>query len=149
MSKASSPSAKPSSRSGPPDYRPSDRFWPYVDIPEEPTDEELAVLDPDLQQILLGNVSQRPFSVTLVFPAFDGVRYEDAVTLAQAAREYRVMGVGHARRHRATFLPSEALELKNLFEIVGPLDACEVLVDDRPVPFARELWLPLIWFLIR
>jgi len=24
-----------------------------------------------------------------------------------------------------------------------------LLVDDRPVPFARELWLPLIWFLIR
>jgi hypothetical protein len=24
-----------------------------------------------------------------------------------------------------------------------------VLIDDRPVPYARELWLPLIWFLIR
>jgi hypothetical protein len=23
-----------------------------------------------------------------------------------------------------------------------------VLVDDRPIPYARELWLPLIWFLI-
>jgi hypothetical protein len=22
-------------------------------------------------------------------------------------------------------------------------------IDDRPVPYARELWLPLIWFLIR
>jgi hypothetical protein len=22
-----------------------------------------------------------------------------------------------------------------------------VLVDDRPVPFARELWLPLLWIL--
>jgi hypothetical protein len=24
-----------------------------------------------------------------------------------------------------------------------------VLIDDRPVPYARELWLPLLWFLIR
>jgi len=22
------------------------------------------------------------------------------------------------------------------------------LIDDRPLPFARELWLPLLWFLI-
>ena len=35
-----------------------------------------------------------------------------------------------------------------LFEIVGRLDACEVLIDDRPLPYARELWLPLMWFLI-
>jgi hypothetical protein len=23
-----------------------------------------------------------------------------------------------------------------------------VLIDDRPLPYARELWLPLVWFLI-
>ena len=39
-------------------------------------------------------------------------------------------------------------ELRDLFSLVGPVTGCEVLVDDRPVPFARELWLPLIWFLI-
>ena len=33
-------------------------------------------------------------------------------------------------------------------DVVGRLDATEVLIDDRPVPYARELWLPLIWFLI-
>jgi hypothetical protein len=22
------------------------------------------------------------------------------------------------------------------------------LIDDRPVPYARELWLPLVWFLL-
>ena len=52
-------------------------------------------------------------------------------------------------RRRARFLPNEALRLRTLFELVGRLDACEVLVDDRPVPYARELWLPLFWFLIR
>jgi hypothetical protein len=29
------------------------------------------------------------------------------------------------------------------------VDGVEVLIDDRPVPYARELWLPLFWFLIR
>ena len=131
------------------EYRPSDRFWPYVDVAEEPSDEELALLDPDLRAVLLGDTSDRPFSVTLVFPPFDGPDYERAVELAQASTGYRDAGVGAARRHRARFLPSEALRLRTLFELVGSLDSCEVLIDDRPVPYARELWLPLIWFLIR
>jgi hypothetical protein len=23
-----------------------------------------------------------------------------------------------------------------------------VLIDDRPVPYARELWLPLVWLVL-
>jgi hypothetical protein len=34
-----------------------------------------------------------------------------------------------------------------VFEIVGGSEQTEVLVDDRPVPYARQLWLPLVWFL--
>ena len=45
-------------------------------------------------------------------------------------------------------METEAVKLRDLFDIVGRFDATEVLVDDRPVPYARELWLPLIWFLI-
>jgi hypothetical protein len=33
--------------------------------------------------------------------------------------------------------------------LVGGLPGTDVLVDDQPVPYARELWLPLVWFLIR
>ena len=36
-----------------PDHRPRDRFWPYVELSEEPTDAELAALDPDLEDCLL------------------------------------------------------------------------------------------------
>jgi len=32
--------------------------------------------------------------------------------------------------------------------MVGPRPGCEVLIDDRPVPYSRELWLPLVWFLL-
>ena len=130
-------------------YRPSDRFWPYVDVAEEPSNAELALLDPDLREILLGDTSDRPFSVTIVFPKFGGPNYERAVELAKASAGYRVTGSESAMRHRARYLPSEALRLRTLFELVGPLDTCEILVDDRPVPYARELWLPLFWFLIR
>ncbi len=145
----SQPADTPPNEGGASEYRPSDRFWPYVDVAEEPSDEELALLDPDLREILLGDTSDRPFSVTIVFPPFDGPDSDRAVELAQASTGYRVTGSGSAMRHRARFLPSEALRLRTLFELVESLDSCEVLVDDRPVPYARELWLPLIWFLIR
>ncbi len=150
MSKARrQPTDTPPSDRRTPKYRPSDRFWPYVDLPEEPSDEELALLDPDLREVLLGDASDRPFSVTIVFPPFEGPDFETALELAQRATEYRVTGSGSATRHRVRFLPGEAIRLRTLFELVGSLESCEVLVDDRPVPYARELWLPLIWFLIR
>jgi hypothetical protein len=131
-----------------PAYRPSERFWPYVDLPEEPTEEELAALDPDLATALFG-APPRPFSITLVFPRFDDGEYARAVEMAKASAEYRETGRDNTFRHRARFYSRDAAALRDLFHIVGRLDACEVLVDDRPVPYARELWLPLVWFLIR
>jgi hypothetical protein len=130
-----------------PDYRPLERFWPYLDLPEQPTDEELANLDPALSEALFGT-PRRPFSVTLQFPVFEGPDYARALELARGSAEYREIGEGAARRHRARFYPPDALRLRTLFEIVGRLDACDVLIDDRPLPYARELWLPLMWFLI-
>ena len=91
----------------------------------------------------------RRFSITVSFPKFDADDYEQAVSLARSAPEYREVGQGDRFRHRARFHPDDALDLRNLFEIVGRYDACQVLVDDRPVPLARELWLPLLWLLIR
>jgi hypothetical protein len=131
-----------------PDYRPVERFWPYVDLPEQPTDEELAALSPELSEALFGT-PKLPFSVSLDFPRFDGPDYARAIELARASAEYREFGSGGTQRHRARFYPQDAVKLRDLFEVVGRFDATEVLIDDRPLPYARELWLPLIWFLIR
>jgi hypothetical protein len=130
-----------------PEYRPMERFWPYVDLPEQPSDEELARLDPALSDALFGT-AKRPFSVSLEFPAFDGPAFTRALELARASEEHREIRQGGAVRHRARFFPKDAEKLRDLFEIVGGLDATDVLIDDRPVPYARELWLPLVWFLI-
>ena len=130
-----------------PVYRPLERFWPYADLPEQPTDEELAALDPDLQEALFGT-RPRPFSITLVFPAMDTPEFARALDLARGSAEFRETGSGAAHRYRARFWSSDAVRLRDLFQIVGPFDATEVLIDDRPVPYARELWLPLVWFLL-
>jgi hypothetical protein len=131
----------------PPKYRPSERFWPYADLPEQPTDEELAAIDPDLHEALFG-VRPRPFSITLVFPPLDLPDFDRAMALARGSAEFREIGSGPDRRYRARFWSSDAPRLRDLFQIVGPSDATEVLIDDRPVPYARELWLPLVWFLL-
>src|SRR5262249_2649447 len=111
------------------------------------TAEELAALDPDLHEALFGE-RPRPFSITLVFPHLDVPAFGTALDLARASAEFRETGTGAGRRYRARFWSSDAARLRDLFEIVGPSDDTDVLIDDRPVPYARELWLPLVWLLI-
>jgi hypothetical protein len=130
-----------------PKYKPLERFWPYADLPEQPTDEELAALDPELHDALFG-ATARPFSVTLVFPAIEHASFPRALEIARQSAEFRETGRSAALRYRARFLPADASRLRELFEIVGGSPGTEVLIDDRPVPHARELWLPLFWFLI-
>ena len=132
----------------PPKYRPLERFWPYADLPEQPTEEELTALDPDLHEALFGE-RPRPFSITLVFPHLDVPAFDRALDLARASAEFREAGAGASRSYRARFWSSDAARLRDLFQIVGASDATEVLIDDRPVPYARELWLPLVWLLIQ
>ena len=131
-----------------PDYKPLERFWPYVDLPEQPTDEELARLDPALAEALFG-AARGPFSVSLEFPEFAGPDFERAIALARASVQLLEIGTTPGRRYRARFYSEDARRVRDLFDIVGRFDATEVLIDDRPVPYARELWLPLLWFLIR
>jgi hypothetical protein len=132
-----------------PVYRPLERFWPYAELSEQPTEEELAALHPELRDVLFG-APTLPFSISLVFPAFEGESYGRAVELARAADEYVTFESEGVTRHRARFFPGQrATALRDLYELVGGVPESEVLVDDRPVPFARELWLPLVWFLIR
>jgi hypothetical protein len=98
--------------------RPLDRFWPYVEKPEEPTAEELAALDPDLYAALFGP-RDLPFSVTLVFGPFDGADYARAVAMAKASAEYREVGAGPHLRHRARFFAGDAMRMRDLYEVVG------------------------------
>ncbi len=116
-----------------------------MEKPEEPTAEELAALDPDLHTTLFGP-RQLPFSITLVFPPFAGENFARAIEKARASQEFLETGEGDHRRYRARFFSSDADALRDLFELVGPVPHSEVLIDDRPVPYSKELWLPLLWF---
>src|ERR1700674_5309515 len=101
--------------SDPPKYRPVERFWPYAELPEQPTDEELAALDPDLHEALFG-ARPRPFSITVVFPALDVPDFERALALGRESAEFRETGSGASLRYRARFCSSDAARLRDLFE---------------------------------
>lgn len=132
-----------------PEYQPLERFWPYADLAEQPSEAELADLHPELRQVLFG-APVLPFSMSIVFPSFEGSAGEQAVARARQADEYVEFRNEGATWHRARFFPGRRpAELRDLYDIVSAVPGVDVLVDDRPVPYARELWLPLVWFLIR
>jgi hypothetical protein len=145
------PAPKPSDRVLPehPDTRPLERFWPYTDLQEQPSDDELAKVDPDLREALFGPLNL-PFSVSLRFPDFDGEACARAVNLAAASDEYSMSESDGRRWHRARFFTADRpMRLRDLYLIVAGVPGNEVLINDRRVPYARELWLPMIWLLIR
>jgi hypothetical protein len=41
------------------------------------------------------------------------------------------------------------MRIRDLYLVVAPVPGNEVLINDRQIPYARELWLPLVWLLIR
>jgi len=132
-----------------PEFRPLERFWPYAELSEQPSDEELARINPALRQVLFG-APALPFSISILFPKFEGPDYVRAVERAKASDEHVEFNQEGRSWHRARFFPSDRpRRLRDLWEVVGALTDVEVLVDDQPVPYARELWLPLVWFLIR
>jgi hypothetical protein len=83
-----------------------------------------------------------------VFPRLEIPEFSRALELARGSAEFRETGSGVGHRYRARFWSSDASRLRDLFQIVGASDLTDVLIDDRPVPYARELWLPLVWFLL-
>lgn len=132
-----------------PDTRPLERFWPYSDLAEQPSEAELAKVDPDLREALFGPLNL-PFSVSLVFPDFPGDGYARAVALAKASDEYSESESGGHRWHRARFYTGDRpIRLRDLYLIVAAVPGLDILINDRRVPYARELWLPLVWLLIR
>ena len=131
-----------------PTHRPLERFWPYAELSEQPSDEELAAIHPELRTALFG-APGLPFSISIVFPDFGGEAGAEAVALAKAADEYTPFAADGISQHRARFFPGQRpMDLRQLYEKVAGVPGTDVLIDDRPLPYARELWLPLVWFLI-
>ena len=128
-----------------PTHRPLERFWPYAELSEQPSDDELARLHPELRAALFG-APAAPFSISIVFPEFEGENCDRAIALAKASDEYTTFTAEGRTLHRARFSPGRRpLDVRDLYTLVWPVPGSDVLLDDQPFPYVRELWLPLVW----
>jgi hypothetical protein len=122
----------------------ADRLPPVV--PKEEAD--IAHLSDRMADVLYPGRRPRPFRIGLVFDVFEGAPYARALELARRSSVYTETGSGKGLRHHAAFETSGAGLLRELFELVGERPGTDVLVDDKKVPYARELWLPLFWLFV-
>jgi hypothetical protein len=109
---------------------------------------DIGALSDELADVLYPGRRPRPFRIGVAFDAFGGPNYPRALALARRSPVYRE-SAAPPLRHTASFASAEADLLRELYEIVGPIGGTEVLVDGKPVPYARELWLPLFWIFLR
>lgn len=72
--------------------------------------------------------------------------YRRAVAAARTAPKYWTEGDGRYLLHHARFEVEDADRLFELYRMTSELPGNEVLIYDLPLPFARDLWLPMFWF---
>jgi len=103
-------------------------------------------MDEKLADILHPTTKAKEFKITLVFGCKMSPDYEKAVDLAKRNPDYTEEGSGEWVRHSATFAPAQADDLFALFNLVHAWETTEVLVNHKRIPYAHQLWLPLMWF---
>jgi len=99
-----------------------------------------------LDAILQPSTRAKTFKITVEFGTKPTPKYEKAVDLARRMPTYREEGEGEWVRHAATYTPDDVEELFELFNLVHDWESTEVLVNHKRLPYATQLWLPLMWF---
>jgi hypothetical protein len=122
----------------------ADRLPPVV--VEEETD--ITHLPDEMADILYPGRRPRPFRIAIEFERFDGPEAARALELARRSPLYRERPEHDRVLHHASFETRQASEMRALFQIVGARAGTEVLVDGKRVPYATELWLPLVWLFV-
>ena len=117
----------------------ADRLPPIV--PREESD--ISHLSDEMADVLYPGRRPRPFRMGLAFDAFDGPNGPRAVELARVSPVYKETRQGETMRHHAAFDASQAPVFRDLYDLVGAHPNTDVLVDNKKVPYARELWMPL------
>jgi len=103
-------------------------------------------MEEKLADILYPNTTAKEFKITLVFGYKTSPDYAEAVDLAKRNPAYTEEGSGEWIRHSATFSPAQVEDLFALFCLVHSWETTEVLVNHKRIPYAHQLWLPLMWF---
>ena len=108
--------------------------------------DDLAARD-KLEDILTPSTAAKTFRITVSFGYRMTPEYKKAVAIARRNPTYKAEGDGEWIRHSAVYTPAEVEELFQLFNLVHDWgESTEILVNHKKLPYAHELWLPLMWF---
>ena len=99
-----------------------------------------------LYEILHPDTQARKFKITLEFGYKTSANYDKAVKLARKNSAYKEEGSGEWIRHSATYTPENVEDLFNLFNLIHQWETTDVLVNHKKIPYAHQLWLPMMWF---
>jgi hypothetical protein len=122
----------------------ADRLPPLVPKQEQSIDH----LPDEMADILYPGRRPRPFRIALAFDSFAGPEGERARDLARRSPGFVETKGKDAARLVAGFDVAAARALLDLYGLVGRRPGTEVLVDGKRVPYAHELWLPLMWIFV-
>jgi len=119
----------------------ADRLPPVV--PRE--EDDISHLSDEMADILYPGRRRRPFRMGIVFDAFEEGSYGNALELARRSPVYKETVESGRKRHHAAFGSEAAAAFRDLFDLVGHRPGTDVLVDEKKVPYAREIWMPLFF----
>ncbi|HET7746236.1 MAG TPA: hypothetical protein VFM29_02980 [Vicinamibacteria bacterium] len=122
----------------------ADRLPPVVPKVED----DISHLSDEMADILYPGRRPRPFRVGVQFEPFEGPDFERALALARRAAVYTEATEDETKVHRAAFETRQAGILRDLYQIVSGRPGTEVTVDGKKMPYAAELWLPLMWMFV-
>jgi hypothetical protein len=129
-------------RERPPDF--ADRL-PRV-VPKQ--EQDISQLSDEMAELLYPGRRPRPFRVSLSFGGFEGPGLAPALALARRSALFREEAGRDGPVYHAAFDAGEARTLLNLFEIVKERPDLELRVDGKKLPYAHELWLPLVFMFV-
>ena len=122
----------------------ADRLPPLVPKQERNIDH----LPDEMADILYPGRRPRPFRIAVAFDAFSGPEGDRAAELARRSPVFKETDVPGGRRLLAGFDSGAARSLLDLYALTGRRPGTEILVDGKRVPYAHELWLPLMWIFV-
>ena len=111
----------------------------------------LETLPEELARALFPERHDGPFTITVTYPELGDDLVGVATQIEGRATEHSIEESsveGQPARHSTMFTLQQLEELHELYHLVEKAvgaDRLEVLLNGRPVPLTRELWLPLIW----
>ena len=83
--------------------------------------------------------------VTIAFRNDDNPNYAKALDIAKNIPTYREITTGKTTKHIVSFDKSSIKDLFELYNLSSDF-IIYILINGKTRPFARELWLPMLWF---